>query len=185
MRQALQEARSDFIRPFRLPPKALQQLSQLRSEQQRIYQSEHRSAGVAELAERTRLTRAQAESLVAADGRVRSLDEPVETGAGQVGAPGDLLEDPLSAEAYEQVIDSVAGEQLRALLARLTEAPQRDMIGEPGASYLPRLSRSESLLAGGEHSSLSSRRCDRAGATPIALLPVLFPGRRPVGTFKL
>ena len=127
VRQALQEARSDFIRPFRLPPKALQQLSQLKSEQQRIYQAEQRSAGVAELAERTRLTRAQAESLVAADGRVRSLDEPVESAAGQVGALGDLLEDPLSAEAYEKVLDSVAGEQLRALLSRLTSR-ERDVV---------------------------------------------------------
>jgi RNA polymerase sigma factor (sigma-70 family) len=34
---------------------------------------------------------------------------------------GDLLEDPLSAAAYEDVVDAVAGEQLRALLYRLTE----------------------------------------------------------------
>ena len=32
-----------------------------------------------------------------------------------------MLEDPLSAEAYEAVIDGVAGVQLRALLSRLTD----------------------------------------------------------------
>jgi len=121
IRQSLQDARSDFIRPFRLPPKALRQLSQLKSEHQRIYQHEQRSAGVAELAERTSIDLDQARALAAADARVRSLDEPVAGSEADLGALGDLLEDPLSAEAYEQVIDAVAGEQLRALLSRLTE----------------------------------------------------------------
>lgn len=127
IRQALQDARSDFIRPFRLPPKALRQLSQLKSEHQRIYQSEQRSAGVAELAHRTSIDLDQATALAAADARVRSLDEPLEAGGGEVGSLGDLLEDPLSAAAYEEVIDAVAGEQLRALLSRLTER-ERDVV---------------------------------------------------------
>jgi RNA polymerase sigma factor (sigma-70 family) len=127
IRQALQEARSDFIRPFRLPPKALRQLSQLKSEHQRIYQAEQRSADVAELAERTSIDLVQARALVVADARVRSLDEVVEGSEGDIGSLGDLLEDPLSAEAYEDVIDAVAGEQLRALLSRLTDR-ERDVV---------------------------------------------------------
>jgi RNA polymerase sigma factor (sigma-70 family) len=121
IRQSLQEARSDFMRPLRLPPKALRQLSQLKSEHQRIYQSERRSANVAELAERTNIELAQAEALVVADARERSLDEPLTSMDGELGTLGDLVEDPLSAEAYEEVNDAVAGEQLRALLSRLTE----------------------------------------------------------------
>jgi RNA polymerase sigma factor (sigma-70 family) len=121
IRQALQEARSDFIRPFRLPPKALRQLSQLKSEHQRIYQSERRSATVAELADRTNIELDQAEALALADARVRSLDEAIDGGEGEVGSLGDLLEDPLAATAYEDVIDAVAGAQLRALLSRLTD----------------------------------------------------------------
>lgn len=127
IRQALQDARSDFIRPFRLPPKALRQLSHLKSEHQRIYQSEQRSAGVAELAQRASIDLAQATALAAADARVRSLDEPLEAASGEVGSLGDLLEDPLSAEAYEDVVDAVAGAQLRALLSRLTER-ERDVV---------------------------------------------------------
>jgi RNA polymerase sigma factor (sigma-70 family) len=121
IRQSLQEARSDFIRPLRLPPKALRQLSQLKSEHQRIYQSERRSANVAELAERTNIELGQAEALVVADARERSLDEPMGNIDGELGTLGDLLEDPLSAAAYEEVNDAVTGEQLRALLSRLTE----------------------------------------------------------------
>jgi RNA polymerase sigma factor (sigma-70 family) len=128
IRQGLQEARSDFIRPFRLPPKALRQLSQLKSEHQQIYQREQRSAGVQELAERTNIDLDQANALVAADVRVRSLDEPIGSGGeADLGSLGDLLEDPLAAEAYEQVVDTLAGKQLRALLARLTDR-EREVI---------------------------------------------------------
>ena len=121
IRQSLQEARSDFMRPMRLPPKALRQLSQLKSEHQRIYQGERRSARIGELADRTEIELEQAEALITADARSRSLDEPIENTEGELGTLGDLLEDPLSADAYEEVVDAVAGEQLRALLARLTE----------------------------------------------------------------
>jgi RNA polymerase sigma factor (sigma-70 family) len=153
IRQSLQDARSDFIRPFRLPPKALRQLSQLKSEHERIYQAERRSAGIPELAERTSVELDQAHALAAADARVRSLDEPVAAAAGEVGALGDLLEDPLSADAYEQVVESVAGEQLRALLSRLT-AREREVVrarfgfdGEP-----------ERLVEIGERLGISAER---------------------------
>ena len=62
-----------------------------------------------------------------ADARERSLDEPIETIDAELGTLGDLLEDPLSAAAYENVVDAVAGEQLRALLSRLTER-ERDVV---------------------------------------------------------
>jgi RNA polymerase sigma factor (sigma-70 family) len=109
------------MRPMRLPPKALRQLSQLKSEHQRIYQGERRSAKIGELAERTDIELDQAQALLTADARPRSLDEPIENTEGELGTMGDLLDDPLSAAAYEEVVDAVAGEQLRALLSRLTE----------------------------------------------------------------
>ena len=120
IRRSLQDARSDFMRPFRIPPKALRQLSQLKSEHQRIYASERRSASVAELAGRVEIDFEQARALTAADAHVRSLDETIDGSDGEIGSLGDLLADPLSSAAYEEVIDSVAGEQLRALLTRLT-----------------------------------------------------------------
>jgi RNA polymerase sigma factor (sigma-70 family) len=164
IRHSLQDARSDFIRPFRLPPKALRRLSQLRSEHQRIYQAERRSAAIAELAERTDVELDQARALAAADGRVRSLDEPIE-GAGEVGTLGDLLADPLSADAYEQVVESVAGEQLRALLSRLTDR-ERDVVrarfgfdGEP-----------ERLVDIGERLGISAERVRQIEERALAKL---------------
>jgi RNA polymerase sigma factor (sigma-70 family) len=164
IRQALQDTRSDFIRPFRLPPKALQQLSQLKSEHQRIYQREQRSAGVAELADRTRIDFAQAEALVAADRSVRSLDENIDTG-GHIGTLGDLLEDPLSATAYEDVIDTVAGEQLHALLSRLTERERevvRARFGFDGTS--------ERLADIGERLGISAERVRQIEERALAKL---------------
>ena len=165
IRQSLQDARSDFIRPFRLPPKALRQLSQLKSEHQRIYQSERRSAGIPELAERTDVELEQARALAAADARVRSLDEPIEGGEGEVGALGDLLEDPLSADAYEHVVESVAGEQLRSLLARLTEREREVVRARFGFDGDP-----QRLVEVGERLGISAERVRQIEERALAKL---------------
>ena len=121
IRQALQELRSDFVRPLRLPPKALRQLAQLKSEHARVYAAEGREPSLSELAESVGIDAAQAEALLRADDATRSLSEHVDGGDGEVGILGDLLSDPVSAEAYEQVLEAIAGAQLRALLGRLSD----------------------------------------------------------------
>ena len=165
IRQSLQEARSDFIRPVRLPPKALRQLSQLKSEHQLIYQGERRSARVAELAQRTNIDTGQAEALVAAEARARSLDEPIESLDGEVGSLGDLLEDPLSAAAYEAVIDAVAGEQLRGLLSRLTER-EREVVRARFGLDAP----AERLVDLGERLGVSAERVRQIEERALAKL---------------
>ena len=165
VRQSLQEARSDFIRPMRLPPKALRQLSRLKSEHQRVYQGERRSAGVAELAERTSIELEQAEALIAADARARSLDEPIDNMGSELGTLGDLLEDPLSASAYEEVIDAVAGEQLRALLSRLTDR-EREVVNARFGFDAP----AEKLVEVGERLGLSAERVRQIEERALAKL---------------
>lgn len=165
IRQSLQEARSDFMRPTRLPPKALRQLSQLKSEHQRIYQGERRSAKIGELADRTNIELAQAEALLGADARPRSLDEPIENTEGELGTLGDLLEDPLSAEAYEDVVDAVAGEQLRALLSRLTER-EREVVQARFGFDVP----AEKLSEVGERLGVSAERVRQIEERALAKL---------------
>jgi RNA polymerase sigma factor (sigma-70 family) len=166
IRQSLQEARSDFMRPLRLPPKALRQLSQLRSEHQRIYEGERRSAKVAELAERTNIELEQAEALMIADARERSLDEPIGSMGAEFGTLGDRLEDPLSAAAYENVVDAVAGEQLRALLSRLTER-EREVVGARfGFDGRP----AEKLSEVGERLGISAERARQIEERALAKL---------------
>jgi RNA polymerase sigma factor (sigma-70 family) len=165
IRQSLQEARSDFMRPMRLPPKALRQLSQLKSEHQRIYQGERRSARIGELADRTNIDLEQAEALLSADARSRSLDEPIENTEGELGTLGDLLEDPLSAAAYEDVVDAVAGEQLRALLSRLTER-EREVVQARFGFDVP----SEKLTEVGERLGVSAERVRQIEERALAKL---------------
>lgn len=165
IRQALQDARSDFIRPLRLPPKALRQLSRLKSEHQQIYQAERRSAGLGELAQRTSIGLDQARALAVADARARSLDEPIESIEGEVGALGDLLEDPLSAAVYEEVIDAVAGEQLRGLLSRLTER-EREVVEARFGFSAP----SEKLVDVGQRLGVSAERVRQIEERALAKL---------------
>ena len=165
IRQSLQEARSDFMRPLRLPPKALRQLSQLKSEHQRIYEDERRSARVGELAERTNIELEQAQALMVADARERSLDEPTGSMDAELGTLGDLLEDPLSAAAYEDVVDAVAGEQLRALLSRLTDR-EREVVRARFGFDTP----AEKLAQVGERLGLSAERVRQIEERALAKL---------------
>jgi RNA polymerase sigma factor (sigma-70 family) len=153
IRQAVQEARSDFVRPFRLPPKALRQLARLKSEHERVYARERREPDTRELAERADVELGQAEALLAAEARTRSLDEPVLGTEGEVGTLGDLLADPVSADAYEEVLDALAGEQLRALLGRLTER-ERDVVAARFGFGRP----PERLVEVGERLGVSAER---------------------------
>lgn len=153
IRQALQELRSDFIRPLRLPPKALQQLAQLKSEHYRIYANQHRDASLAELAASTSIDLDQVEALLRADAGARSLDEPIAGLEREVGILGDLLEDPLSTDQYEEVLDRIAGRQLRAFLVHLTER-EREIVNSRFGFHRP----AEKLTAIGSRLGISAER---------------------------
>lgn len=119
VRYSLQDLRSQFIRPLRLPPKALRRLASLKEAHERIYHQEHRNAGADELSSVVGMPLAEAEALLQADRRCRSLDEPVVDGA-ETGTLGELLVDPLAEEAYGEILASIQADELRALLTHLS-----------------------------------------------------------------
>ena len=84
---------------------------------------------------------------------------------GEIGTLGDLLEDPLSNDQYEETLDSIAGQQLRALLGHLSER-ERDIIDSRFGFERP----AEKLTAIGSRLGISAERVRqppaRAG-TPI------------------
>ncbi|GAB4255463.1 MAG: sigma-70 family RNA polymerase sigma factor [Thermoleophilia bacterium] len=121
IRYSQQELRSDFIRPFRLPPKALRRLAALKEAHERIYARELRDAGPDELARHTGLPVDETEALLRADARVRSLEDPLPGDEGEIGTLGDLLEDPLSEEAYERILLETQADRLLSLLTHLTD----------------------------------------------------------------
>lgn len=131
VRYSLQDLRSQFIRPLRLPPKALRRLAALKEAHENIYRLEHRDAGVDELSRAVGLSPADVEALLRADRRCRSLEEPLEEGA-EVGTLGELLADPLSEEAYEEVLSSIQANELRVLLTHLSGREQEVLAARYG-----------------------------------------------------
>jgi RNA polymerase primary sigma factor len=122
IREALQEARSDFIRPFRIPPKALRQLARLKSASDELYLREGRRVSDRELGRLLDLDERQIDALRRADAALAMLDAEREHAAdGGRLRLGEPVRDPAAEDAYEEVLASVAGEQLHAFLRRLSE----------------------------------------------------------------
>ena len=94
VRHSLQELRSDFLRPLRLPPRALAQLSRLKTAHGRFYARERREPTLEELAVETGIEPQQIEALVRADAPPRALSESLEGGESELSTLGELLEDP-------------------------------------------------------------------------------------------
>jgi RNA polymerase primary sigma factor len=121
VRQAMQQLIAELTRPLVLSDRALRQLSQLKRAHG-DYLAEHgREPTGNELATSTGLTHAQVGEMLALERIPQSMDAPVQGPEGELGAFGELLADPLAADAYEQLLDHSEIEQIRALLTSLNE----------------------------------------------------------------
>jgi RNA polymerase primary sigma factor len=153
VRQAMQQLIAELTRPLVLSDRALRQLSQLKRAHGE-YLSEHgREPSGNELAAGTGLTHAQVGEMLALERVPQSMDAPVQGSEGELGAFGELLADPLAADAYEQLLDHSEIEQVRALLAGLNDRERmilRARYGLDGAE--------QSLRDIGERTGLSAER---------------------------
>src|ERR1700727_3076797 len=117
----MQQLIAELTRPLVLSDRALRHLSQLKRAHG-DYLAEHgREPSGNELAASTNLTHAEVGEMLALERVPQSMDEPVQGDEGELGAFGELLADPLAAEAYEQLLDHSQIEQVRALLSSLNE----------------------------------------------------------------
>jgi RNA polymerase sigma factor (sigma-70 family) len=122
VRQAMQQLIAELTRPLVLSDRALRQLSQLKRAHGEFLAAHGRPPTGNELADRTGLPDAQVGELLAVERVPQSIEEPVRGGGeGEVGAFGELLADPLSGDAYEQLLDHSVIEQVRALLGSLND----------------------------------------------------------------
>jgi RNA polymerase primary sigma factor len=121
VRQAMQQLIAELTRPLVLSDRALRQLSQLKRAHGEHMVEHAREPSGSELADRTGLSHAQVREMLALERVPRSLEEPVNTADGQLGVFGELLVDPLAADAYEQLLDRSEIEQVRALLGSLND----------------------------------------------------------------
>ena len=147
IRQAMQQLVAELTRPVVLSDRALRHLARLRDAMHEVLRETGREPDASDLAARTGLTEEQVAALLAAEGRPRSLDEPIVGEDGRVTTFGDLLADPLAEDAYGQVLTALEAGTIRELMTSLSDReravltarheqarPLRDVAGELGLS---------------------------------------------------
>lgn len=132
VRQAMQQLVAELTRPTVLSDRALRQLARLRDAHHAAVRETGREPGRAELAERTGMTAEQIDLLLSADRPARSLDEPVAGEEGAIGTFGELLADPLAEAEYERVVSRIEADELRTLMAGLSDRERTILRGRYG-----------------------------------------------------
>jgi RNA polymerase sigma factor (sigma-70 family) len=121
VRQAMQQLVSELTRPMVLSDRALRHLGRLKQAHREAVQTTGREPSREQLAELTGLDIDQVDDLLAVERAPRHLEEPVVGDEGDIGTFGELLIDPMAEGEYERVLAAVEVEELRGLLAGLSE----------------------------------------------------------------
>jgi RNA polymerase primary sigma factor len=121
VRQAMQQLIAELTRPMVLSDRALRNLAQLKRVHGEYLSTHGREPTGNQLAADSGLSHVQVGELLALDRTPQPMEEPVAGADSELGAFGELLADPLSADAYEQLLDHSEIEQVRALLGSLNE----------------------------------------------------------------
>ena len=117
VRKAMQELVAELARPFALSDRALRDLARVRAARHELLQAHGHEPTERELRRATGLSRAQLESLQAAERAPRGLEEQV----GADGTVGDAVVDPGAEQAYEHVLDDIEIDEVHGLTDRLDE----------------------------------------------------------------
>lgn len=121
VRQAMQQLIAELTRPLVLSDRALRQLSQLKRAHGEYLAEHGREPSANELSESTGLSHVQVGEMLALERVPRSIEEPLREAEGELGAFGELLVDPLAADAYDELLDHSEIEQIRALLGSMND----------------------------------------------------------------
>ena len=117
VRKAMQELVAELARPFALSDRAVRDLARVRAARHEHLQAHGHEPTEAELSRATGLSRAQLESLQAAERAPRGLEEQVGTDV----TVGDAVVDPGAEKAYELVLDDIEIHEVHGLADRLDE----------------------------------------------------------------
>jgi RNA polymerase primary sigma factor len=153
VRQAMQQLVAELTGPTVLSDRALRHLARLKEAHAEAVRETGRRPTRDELVERTGLAGDQVDDLLAAERSPRSLDEPVEHEDGALGSFGELLADPTAADVYERVLETIAGQQLLALLSGLSDREREILRARHGLD-----GEAQGLRAIGERLGLSPER---------------------------
>ena len=104
VRKAMQELVAELTRPVALSDRAARALAEIHRARREHMQTHHREPTDAQLGKATGFSRAQIESLLAAERPARGFDEPLGEADGSATV-GELLHDPAAERALERVLD--------------------------------------------------------------------------------
>jgi RNA polymerase sigma factor (sigma-70 family) len=121
VRQAMQQLIAELTRPLVLSDRALRQLSQLKRAHGEYVAEHGREPSASELADRAGLSHAQVGEMLALERAPQSIEESLHGTDGEIGVFGELLVEPLAADAYDQLLDHSEIEQIRALLGSMND----------------------------------------------------------------
>lgn len=121
VRQAMQQLVAELTRPIVLSDRALRHFARVSDAHREALERDGHEPSVKELAEITGLSSDQVSQLLSASRPARSTEEPLVAEEGAIGSFGELLADPLAEGDYEQVLEAIEVEQLRALLSSLSD----------------------------------------------------------------
>src|SRR3954451_14748499 len=128
----MQRVVSQPYAPVVLSARAQRQLSRLGAAR-RAHLQEHKTEPTrTQLAAAAELDGGQVESLLAARGRPRALEERIGGGIDGVDSFADLLADPRAEDEFERVCRRTTAETLPALLAQLNERERMILCGRFG-----------------------------------------------------
>jgi RNA polymerase primary sigma factor len=121
VRQAMQQLIAELTRPMVLSDRALRNLAKLKRAHGEYLSAHGREPTGNQLAADSGLSHVQVGELLALDRTPQAMEEPLASAESELGAFGELLADPLAADAYEQLLDHSEIEQVRALMGSLNE----------------------------------------------------------------
>jgi RNA polymerase primary sigma factor len=120
VRKAMQELVAQLARPVALSDRAVRELAQVRTARTEHLRAHGTEPTDEELSDATGFTRAQLESLQAAERTPRGMDERLRTN--EDGATvGDAVVDPVAEQAYEHVLDEIEIDEVQHLSDKLDE----------------------------------------------------------------
>ena len=127
LRQAMQQAIAEQSRSVRLPTHVLWDIHQLREARGQLLSTGQDTSAVG-LERALGWSQGRLEDVLRAERPALSLDAPYAGDEDAVDRLGDLIGDPLSEQAYDDVVTGATGDSVRALLSMLTER-ERQVLG--------------------------------------------------------
>ena len=121
VRKAMQELVAELTRPVALSDRAVRDLARIRTARNEHLRAHGTEPTDAELRSATGFSRAQFESLQAAERTPRGIEERLRTDEDTAATVGDTVIDPVAEQAYDHVLDEIEVDEVQHVAGTLDE----------------------------------------------------------------